>query len=193
MRKTLICLFLLLAALASHGQVGEAGVHVYAGISNASNKDAAITPDGTSHPGYLIGIDARLNSGNMYFLIGGQYHRLDYLAQTEKSYFSVSDPMAWLKLRVGLGFNLFNFTDKIALRAKALGGINVISSYPSTLDAPYKEAGYNTGTAGATVGLGVDVYHVTLDVEYEKGIFNAVNKIKGTEFDFLTVTMGFFF
>jgi len=192
MKYLLIPLFVL-SALHCSSQVGQAGIHIYAGISNATNKDALVTPEGTTHPGFLIGADARLNSGNMYFLVGGQYHSLDYLAQTEKSYLSIDEKMAWLKLRIGLGFNLFNFSEKIAIRAKALGGINVISSYPSTLDAPYRDDGYNTGTAGATLGLGIDVYNITLDVEYEKGIFNAVNKVKGTEFDFLMMTMGFFF
>jgi len=193
MKYFLICIIAICTISAALAQSGEAGVHVYAGISNAKNNDALITPDLTSHPGYLIGVDARLNSGSMYFLIGGQYHRLDYIAQSQKSYFSVDEKMAWLKLRIGLGFNVLNLSDKFALRAKALGGINVISSYPSTLAAPYRDDGYNTGTAGLTLGVGVDIYNITLDVEYEKGFFNAVNKVKGTEFDFLMLTMGFFF
>ena len=82
----------------------------------------------------------------------------------------------------------------MSLRAKTLGSINVISTYPTALDsAPYAGTNYNTGTAGLLAGLGLDLYFLTIDVEYERGFFNAVNMIKGTEYDFLTLSVGFLF
>jgi len=40
------------------------------------------------------------------------------------------------------------------------------------------------------LGIGVDLFAFTFDIEYEKGIFNAVNKVTNTQFDFLCVNVG---
>ena len=184
-----IFFFLLLAS----SLYGQAGFNVYAGLSNATNRDATITPEGTSLPGFLVGGDARLNADKMYFVIGGQYHQINFLAQEDKNFFSVDEKMVWLKLRVGLGFDLINFSDNLVLRAKALGSINVISSHPDIPSAPFSEFSYNSGTAGAVVGFGIDVLCFTFDVEYERGFFNAINMVPGTEYDFVTATVGVFF
>lgn len=170
----------------------QAGLQVYAGISNANSKDSLLTPEGTSHPGYHIGLDARLNSGNMYFMVGGQYHSIEFLADSDKSYFSVTNKMNWMKFRVGLGYNIYNFSERVALRAKTLGSIDVISSHPGkTLNGPYEN--YNSGTAGVIVGLGADVHSITIDLEYELGFFNAVNMVSSTSFNFFTMSVGFVF
>lgn len=166
----------------------QSGLNVYTGISTAKSKSEVLTPPGFSHRGYHLGADARLNSGNMYFVIGGQYHVINYLAQESGSFFSVDEKMSWMKLRIGLGYNVVNFTDKIALRAKTLGALDFISKHPDLADAPYQV--YNAGTAGVVLGIGFDIYAFTLDVEYEKGFFNAVNMVKGTEFDFFTINVG---
>jgi len=183
-----IYLSFLLSLLVSFS-FGQAGLQVYTGISQAKNKSKLITPDGGSHKGYHLGADARLNSGNMYFVVGGQYHVIEYLGSKPGGFFSVDNKMSWAKLRVGLGFNIVNFDGtKIALRAKALGALDLISKRPELADAPYQN--YNSGTAGAVIGLGFDLYLFTFDVEYEKGFFNAVNMVKGTEFDFFTISVG---
>ena len=97
--------------------------------------------------------------------------------------------MNWGKLRAGLGFNVINIIEeKIALRAKVLGSIASILKVPEVPSAPYQN--YNSGTAGAVLGVGCDLLAFTLDVEYEKGFFNAVNMVEGTEFDFWTVSVG---
>jgi len=124
----------------------------------------------------------------MYFIVGGQLHTINYLAQNSGGFFGIDNKMTWLKIRVGLGYNIFNITDKIALRAKTLGSINLISKYPELPDAPYQN--YNSGTAGAVVGFGIDVYAFSFDIEYEKGFFTAVNRVDGTEVDFLTFNIG---
>ena len=43
------------------------------------------------------------------------------------------------------------------------------------------------------MGLGLDVLCFTIDVEYERGFFNAVNMVEGTEYDFLTLAVGIVF
>lgn len=189
MNYKLVPVLLLLSISSLYGQ---AGVQIYAGISNATSKDSLLTPEGTSHPGFHIGIDARLNSGNMYFVVGGQYHRVEFLADSEKSYFSVTNKMNWLKFRAGLGYNVYNFSEKVALRAKTLASIDVISSHPGkVVSGPYEN--FNSGTAGVVGGLGADFYNFTFDIEYEYGFFNAVNMVSSTSVNFLTVSLGVVF
>ena len=184
-----IFLFLLMAS----SLYGQSGLNVYAGLSNATNRDATITPEGTSLPGFMIGADARLMADRMYFMVGGQYHQINFLAQEEKSFFSVEEKMVWLKLRVGLGYNLANINDKVIIRAKTLGSFNLISSHPDIPTAPYSEREYNSGTLGAVFGLGIDILCFTFDIEYERGFFNAINMVPGTEFDFVTLSVGVIF
>ncbi len=167
----------------------QAGLQVYTGVSQAINNSVSITPNGTTHQGYHLGADARLNSGNMYFVIGGQFHTIEFLAVSDGSFFSVTEKMNWGKLRAGLGFNVINFIEeKIALRAKVLGSINSFLKIPEVSSAPFQN--YNSGTASAVVGVGCDLLAFTLDIEYEKGFFNAVNMVQGTQFDFWTVSVG---
>ena len=114
---------------------------------------------------------------------------INFLARPGGNYFSVEDKMSWLKIRFGLGYNVININEKIALRAKSLLAIDLISSHPDDLpDAPYST--YNSGTAGAVVGIGMDIFAFTIDIEYEKGFFNAVNMVKDTQFDFLCFNVG---
>ena len=187
-----ILLFTLLTIILSQTINAQSGINVYAGLSSATNRSEAITPEGFAHNGYHIGADARLNEGNMYFILGGQYHNLNFLSSTDSEFLSFDSKMSWIKLRVGLGFNVININDNIAITAKTLGGIDVISSVPTDLAAaPFDN--YNTGTAGVSLGLGLDFYNFTFNVEYERGFFNAVNMVEGTEFDFFTLSVGFLF
>jgi len=186
MKNLILSLFaVILSIVVGYSQ---SGLNVYTGISNAKSKSEILTPEGHSHKGFHLGADARLNSGNMYFVVGGQYHVINFLAQESGSFFSVDEKMSWMKLRIGLGYNVVNFTEKIALRAKTLGVLDFISKHPELPDAPYQV--YNAGTAGVAIGIGFDIYAFTLDIEYEKGFFNAVNMVKGTEFDFFTINVG---
>lgn len=188
MANYLITVLLFLFSIAHLQSQSESGLQVYTGISTAKSQNTTLTPSGQSHKGYHIGADGRLNSGNMYFMIGGQYHVINYIAGSG-GHFSIKDKMSWMKFRFGLGYNVVNFSEKIALRAKSLLALDFIGSYPEDLDrAPFQM--YNSGTAGAVLGIGVDVYAFTFDIEYEKGIFNAVNMVKNTQFNFLIANIG---
>lgn len=169
---------------------GQAGLQFYAGTSVAKNRDISITPDGQSHKGFHFGLDARLNEGKMFFGGGMEYSSINFVANKDKSYFSVDHPMNWFKIRVGLGYKLIDISDKINIRAKTYGAINMITKYPEDMiDVPYSQ--YNSGTAAAVFGLGVDIYMLTLDFEYERGFFNSVHLVKGTEIDFYKLSLGF--
>mgnify|MGYP000680694231 CR=1 FL=1 len=168
----------------------QSGIKFYGGISNAKNKNSLITPEGTSHPGFHIGADARLMNGKMYFVVGGQFHSIEFLSTSEKTYFSVENKMNWTKLRAGLGYTLFQINSKFTIRGKTLASFNFLNSYPNDLaSAPFQN--YNSGTVGAVLGLGMDLFNFTLDVEFENGFFKTVTMVDGTEINFLTLSLGY--
>jgi len=186
--KKITILFLL--CLCSGVLSAQNGINIHAGITTMTNKDKLITPDGTSHPGYHFGADARLNEGKMYFIVGGQFHNVAYDAQTEKSFFSVTNSMKYIKIRVGLGYQVITINENLCIRGKTLFSINLLSSYPNDLaGAPYSN--YNSATVGATLGLGLDFYNISLDFEIDNGFFKAVNQVDGTEVNFFTVSLGY--
>lgn len=180
---------LILFSYMSFTSTGQTGIQFYGGISNATNKDIQITPEGQSHAGYHIGADARLLEGNMYFVLGGQYHNIEFVAKEDKNYFSVANKMKWLKMRVGLGFQVFKLSDAVIFRAKSLVSFNFITDIPTDIVAPYTN--YNSGTLGGVLGIGIDAFNITFDVEYEKGFFKAVNLVSGTEVNFFTMSLGY--
>jgi len=186
-QTTLISIFFFLSVSILSGQ---AGINIYGGISDAINKDLDVTPSGTSHPGWHLGADARLNEGKMYFIAGLQFHKIKFEAQKDKSFFESTDTYSYTKIRVGLGYSVFTITPDIIFRGHSLLSFNLVNGVPNdSTQAIYTN--YNSGVAGANLGLGFDVYNVTLDISYEIGVFNLVNKVKGTSMDFLTVSLGY--
>ncbi len=166
----------------------QSGLNVYTGISSASSPSEIITSSGERNQGYLLGADARLNSGNMYFILSGQYHVLNF-DSSQGSFFSVENKMTWLKLRFGLGFNVINFSEKVALRAKALLSIDSLASVPEDVQGNMDFV-FNNATAGGHLGIGIDFYLFTFDIEYEKGFINAVNMMPSSTVDFITAYVG---
>ena len=179
-------LFLLFAAMI-HGQ---AGIQLYTGLVQGANRDMNVTPSKMHHNGYTIGADVLLNEGNMYLILGGQYARMGFMPDEEQQYFSHDLDMQWFKLRTGLGFTLVQAGDNFRISAKTIGIINVISNYPENhLPQPYNQ--FNSATAAAAGALGIEYQKFGVFLEYEHGFFNAVNKVKGTEFDFLSLYLSF--
>lgn len=190
MKINKIIFVLILASLGCMDLISQNGINIHAGITTMTNKDMLITPEGTSHPGYHFGADARLNEGKMYFIVGGQFHNVAFDAQTEKSFFSVTNSMKYIKIRVGLGYQVITINENLCIRGKTLVSINLLSSYPNDLaGSPYSN--YNSSTVGATLGLGLDFHNISLDFEIDNGFFKAVNQVDGTEVNFFSVSLGY--
>lgn len=184
----LLCLFVSLSAFS------QAGLQVYTGLSIASNGAEEVTPEGTAHYGYIIGADARLNSGGMYFIIGMQYENVSLLAQESASFFSNEGSVQMLKGRGGLGFNIFSISENIRVTGKLLGSLDYVYTYPAsliTMRAPYNKL--NDAVLGAVGNLGFEVYNFTLEFEYEYGLINTYFKQKESKFNYMAVKLGYFF
>lgn len=173
-----------------HAQ-GKGGAIIYVGLTNANSKDLLLTPEGTSITGYHIGFDARLFSGTMFFGGGLQYHNLTLLATPEAQYLTPKESLNVVKTRFGLGFNIYQFTHLILLRAKAYGSFNFNLGY----DRDLVPEGFNyvAAHAGAIGGIGLDIGFIAIDLEYEKGIVNALSQRPDSKLDIWTFSVGFFF
>jgi len=164
------------------------GINAYFGTSSMTNGLAAITPDGTSHPGFVLGADVRLNEGDMYFLLGLQYHKNTLQAQSGFELFPSGETINFLKFRVGLGYDVIHLSDLITIRGKTLGSIDMISGVPDTFTPLY-----NDGVAGVVLGLGTDISIFTFDIDYELGLFNGINKVADSKISFITFVVGVVF
>lgn len=191
---------IILCLFASFSAFSQAGVQVYTGLSIGSNADIEVTPEGTAHYGYIIGADARLNSSDMYFIIGMQYEDISLLGQESASFFSNEGSMQMLKGRGGLGFNLFKFSEKIILTGKVLGSLDYIYNYPADLISDRRDQNMelthnklNEAVLGATGSLGIQAYNLTFELEYEYAMINSYFKEKYSKFSYLAAKIGFFF
>lgn len=191
--KTPYCLFVFLLFFSFYANAqDDAGIRAYAGITSAKNRVAAITPAGNNHTGFHFGADGRLNSGRMFFVVGLRYTKIDLLANSNNSYFDVESNHSIFSGRVGLGWHLIQFGPLGSIRGKALLQLDSNSSYDvSLLSSPYEDL--VGATAGATVGLGVQLRFLTLDLEYEYGLVNVYSQQKETKADSFSLSLGVFF
>jgi len=177
----------------SFGAFGQApGLVIQGGVSTMYAKDNNITKSNQAHYGYVVGADARLLDGDMYFIIGGQYHATSLASTSAPNFFTGND---WKILmgRMGLGFNILTFGNNIALRSKLLASINF------TLDSPKGGLNIpdymlvNDSSLGATTGIGITLGAIDVDLEYQYGFINAYNKQPKSTFDIWTLVAGFHF
>ena len=130
----------------------------------------------------------------MYFLVGLQFHKIDLIPDSDLLIFTPEEQSqySWTKIRVGLGYKVINFTEKIYLRGHTLASFNFVNGVNNDAGAAVF-TNYNSGTAGANLGLGFDIYNFTITASYEIGFFNLGNMLEDSEMDFLTFSGGFKF
>ena len=179
-----------LSISSSFAQAG--GARAYAGLTTISNKDNIANPEGHAHTGYHIGIDARIMSGGMSFLLGGRYTSVSKVAIEEFKLSGHPSSLSLLNGRVGLDFSIISFGPLFRLRSKVLGSFDMVIA-ESGSEMPPPGYNLNDGWLGAVTGLGADIGPFIIDLEYEFGVINAYNKVKGSTFDSFTVSVGFFF
>jgi hypothetical protein len=164
------------------------GLVVQAGLSSAFSHDKNITPSGKGHYGWVVGADARLLDGGLYFLMGGQYHRLNLVAESTPLPFTNKD---WgiFTGRFGIGFNFWRIHERLALRSKLLCSINFNQDVDiSKLMQPYDRI--NDSFLGIGSGLGLTLGILEFDVDFQYGVLNAYNKQKDTNFNMINLVAG---
>lgn len=193
MKRTILLLsgVILMFGITSTNLSSQTGLQFYGGLTKATNNSNLITPEGSSQNGWHIGADARLNEGKMYFIVGLQYHKINLIPSVSDTIVHSDSPKyGWTKFRVGLGYKVINFGEHIFLRGHTLASFNLTNSVPSDA-GPGVYTNYNSGTAGANLGLGLDIYNFTITAAYEIGFFNLGSMLEGSEMNFLTLSAGY--
>ncbi|MFZ1751467.1 MAG: hypothetical protein WAU01_14805 [Saprospiraceae bacterium] len=168
------------------------GLVVQTGVTSSFSKDKNITLAGEGHYGWMVGADARLLEGDLYFIIGLQYHQTNLKSISKINFFSEND---WKLIvgRAGLGFNILRINEKLSLRSKIIGSVNFVSDAPENA---LNKVGYtfiNDSFLGAATGLGLTIGSFDIDVEYQYGIINAYKEQPKSTFDIWTLMAGFHF
>ncbi len=168
------------------------GIAVYTGLTSIYAKDRQVTEKGELHYGWLVGADARIIEGDLYFIVGGQYINTSLHSSSKPDFFK-NNNFNIVGGRLGLGFNIAHIGDFGVIRSKILGSINFISKYPDGgLDIDgYREL--NNSFMGILTGLGYTMGILEFDLEYQYGIFNAFYKQPDTKFNGFTLTAGIHF
>ena len=188
-RKYVFSIFFALSCLVVNAQGG--GLNVYGGYSAGFNSYEPWSNNGGVRGGYHLGADARILGDDMYFLIGGRYTRL---AVNDDSFPAISSDSYNLgTLRIGLGFTLAHLSQKVKLKSLLVGSLHFQGLVNSSLVRNPGFDIYNDSFLGATKGIGVNIGALTLMVEYEYGLVNAIQFVAETKLSFITVSAGVWF
>jgi hypothetical protein len=159
----------------------QAGAHIFGGVTSVITPDKNLTLPKSGSIGYEAGIDARLNSDFMYFLFGGRFAML------------TKEKMSIIKARVGLGFDVINFTERTAIRTKLQGSLNFINGYDDTIPTATGYEKVNDGFAGLATGVGLTLGSLMIDLDFEYGLFNVAFEQPTSKIHFLGLNAGFRF
>jgi hypothetical protein len=189
MRKFLMLIGFVLLTFHMYAQSG--GVSVQTGLSYGFTKNKTLTQSGQAHYGWMAGLDARLLGGDMYFLVGAQYHRTSLFSTESVSFFK--NDMDVVMTRLGLGFTIWKLGYKSYLRTKLLGSINFVLDGPDP--KPFfpnaaSPANLNDSFLGGTTGLGWTKGALDIDLEFQYGLLNSVFKQPESKINYISLLVG---
>lgn len=189
MRIFITALLMVFAFYCLDAQVGAA--RIYAGATVMTNSDVNVNPEGMAHTGYALGVDARLMSGGMSFLIGGRYAALSRNPIDGFKLTGHEGKLTYGSIRGGLDFSIFSFSESMRIRTKLLGSIDLASTSGES-NAP---DGYdiNDGWMSGVTGLGADLGPIIVDLELALGFLNSYFQKDDTKFNSWTFSVGFQF
>lgn len=171
-------------------------ITVYAGSSIAKSPDLNMTPSGTSHTGYVTGINLRMLDDGMCFLFTAEYGAFNLLARDKVDFTTKNKDLTYYKGKFGVGLDVVQLSQHAKLRTKLQGNILYIRTFnPSNLSASpaMRETGYHTlneAIGGLSTGVGFTYRFIDLDLEYEHGFYNIYYRMPLTKMNFINITAG---
>lgn len=178
---------ILLLLLVNELSAQSAGATFYSGVTFGKTKDPIVSKEGQFQTGYLIGLDGRLNDGSLYFMLSGEYGKFDLMSQ-EKINIATGEKFSFFKGKTGLGFKILG-NDNVYISSKIQASIDLVLNYD---DAVLKPTDYkiNDGFLGAATGIGLNIYALFIELEYEHGILNLYYEKPETIINFYTLKLG---
>lgn len=185
-RYSFVIFLSLFLSLALSSQ--EAGATFFTGISVGQSSDRYITENNSYHYGYTVGLDARITSGSLYFLVSGEYGKLDFRGVKENS-LSSSEKVNLFKGRAGMGFKILGISEDIYFTSRLQGSFNLVTDYDPN-NTWLKDNRINDGFMGVNTGLEFNFYALWAAIEYEKGIINMYYQRPESLIDFVSLKVG---
>lgn len=191
MNKFLLVLFLYGNVLTYCISQSNGGISLQAGLTYGFSPEPVLTASGQGNYGWCVSADARLFGGDMYFLLGGQYHKTSLFSSDKLNFFNTDMDVAMG--RMGMGFTVARLGYKSFLRTKILASINFILNSPDP--KPYfpnaiSPAGINDSYLGGVTGIGWTKGILDLDLEFQYGFLNAVFGQSKSTFNYFTLLCG---
>jgi hypothetical protein len=192
--KLIVSVFFFLHVSMIYAQGGS--FTIYAGSSYAWSTDKVMTPEGTSHTGFVVGGNLRMLDDGMCFLFTAEYGRFNLMAREKVDFTYINKDLHYTKGKFGIGKNLFKVKNKLKFQTKLQGNILYIQKFDPNLPEltpAMRETGYyklNEAIGGLSTGLGINYKFIDLDFEYEHGFFNIYNNMKSTNMNFISWTLG---
>ncbi|MCB0647571.1 MAG: hypothetical protein KDC49_12970 [Saprospiraceae bacterium] len=186
MKRTILPVLAVIFCLwQAHSQ--EAGATFYSGVTVGKTHDPIVSKEGQYQSGYLVGLDARLNDGGLYFMLSGEYGKFDLMSQETIS-ITKGEKFSFFKGRTGLGFKLFG-NEKVFVSSKLQASFDIVLNYNNDFLKP-TEYQINDGFLGAATGIGLNIYALFVELEYEHGILNLYYEKPETIINFYTLKVG---
>jgi len=184
-------IFSVLALLCASPTIQAQAAVLYGGIAKLTNQDKLITPDGMTHPGFMIGIDGMLSRTGLNLMAGLQYHQYHFMPTKNSAFFGMDQHLSHTKLRFGMNAG-FKLSKKMLLRFYGLGSAALLTHLPlSDKDIPQKSMNdaYGAAVGGVSFSAGPGI----ISVEYEKGLSDASGSALESRNNSLALTLGFIF
>ncbi len=147
--------------------------------------------------GWHLGLDLRIDLNNeMIFFHPGVYYQsmVAKLIKDTGSTTNLEDETSikYLKVPLDIGFRLTGEGGLIDLHAR--GGVvpNILLGVSEKNGFQFDKDRLKSFNLGANLGVGLDVWFLTLDVQYEFGLTNFFNDLDGKNNTFL-ISLGFVF
>jgi len=180
------------------GFIGSAqsGANIRLGLTGGAFRDEKVNLLKEFRPGIRVGIDARFAEEKwVYFGPGVEFYRFNIVKEKWSDgvdFFEKKERFYGMKFSAKIGFiPLYSKVLKIRIFGGAcLYYLHDSDDYPAlNLDIDdYKKFSYNF-----MVGAGVDIFFITLDVEYEHGMSPFLVDNKKSQLNTLSLVAGFFF
>lgn len=186
--KIVITVLIIFAGLTLQGQ----NLFLHVGALMGHNTCEELSPDGFPHVGQRFGLDLSTNKGMLYGVAGVQYMRYEYNPSIEKKGLDFNSPHQEMKARAGIGMNIVSIPKIFKLRVKALGTVHYADTDNDMIVIPSPYTEVTKTYFGTEFGLGVNISVITLDIEYEKGLTDTIDKAD-SKFNFWSMTAGISF
>lgn len=188
MKKSIL---VLLVSICTMG-IAISQTHMHFGLLSGSNKLETLTPKDFSHSGWRIGVDQQILGKGIYLLGGIHYVRFNEEARSGTNFFETDPAIQILKPRAGIGITPFALTDLLKIRVKGMASYNYFLAFEGESVA-FETEKIKSGYMNLDIGVGATVGFITLDIEYELALDNAIKDLSDSKFRFLTVSAGFMF